>query len=109
MQTKPLLHAQNPRKVDFSVIDNLNVLVSGLESGYRDPGLGIRTFKSGYPDTYVLHYSDFCKSGYRDPSVLKFKSVRYVFRQCRGGGGKSWLKIIQNCVTSFMDKWTTPE
>ena len=33
LQTKPLWHTQNPIKVDISVIDNLNVWVSGLESG----------------------------------------------------------------------------
>ena len=82
MQTEPLLYAQYPRKVDFSVIGHLNVWVSGLKSGYRDSGLGIRTFLSGYPDSYVLHYPDFCESGYpgrpgypesgyRDPSVLR--------------------------------------
>ena len=96
MQTRPHLHEDNPRKVDFSVFWPLECLgirtqvriarpllvwVSGLESGYRDPGLGIRTFLSGYPDTYLLHYPDFCESGYpgrpgypesgyRDPSVL---------------------------------------
>ena len=58
-------------------------------SGYPDSSpdnetptcLGIRTFLSGYPDTYVLHYPDFFESGYpgrpgypesgyRDPSVV---------------------------------------
>ena len=55
MQTKPRLHAQNPRKVDFSVIDNLNVLVSGLFSPVTQTPtcFTIRTFASPVTETPV--------------------------------------------------------